>query len=159
MKLPASPALSQNTKPITVPVKVERSLTSASRVNPKPYAQLPAIRTVNRPGEYSLSQVSPTSTWMTGSADEYPEGNIVYQSLQAPKLLRGGEQLFSIIIIGLAGICLYMAYFQWSLWWLLPGFWLGGPCQWFLQTLAKHDPEYVAILIEWWKHPAVREAE
>lgn len=79
--------------------------------------------------------------------------------MQEPKLLRGGEQLFSLIVLGLAGICLYLAYYQWSLWWLLPGFWCGGPCQRFLQTLAKHDPEYLAVLLEWRKHPAVLEAD
>src|SRR5690348_17101150 len=96
MKSPASPALGRDvtssTKAPTVPAKP--ALNSVHW--PKRSAPPPATRTFNAPAPSSTSHPATYSS-MLGSTIEQPAGNHVYQSLQRPHLLWGGERELSLI--------------------------------------------------------------
>jgi type IV secretory pathway TrbD component len=101
----------------------------------------------------------PTAHRSRGSADDDVQvGNIVYQSLQRPKLLRGGEWQLSLATNLLAAMFVLLAIMSWN-WRFLPGALLfGGPIQWVLRVLADHDPKYWQKYMRSIGQPLMREA-
>lgn len=90
--------------------------------------------------------------------DDVQVGNIVYQSLQRPKLLRGGEWQLSLATNLMAALFVLLTIMQWN-WRFLPGALLfGGPIQWMLRVLADHDPKYWQKYMRSISQPLIREA-
>ena len=84
-------------------------------------------------------------------------GNIVYQSLQRPKLLRGGEWQLSVATNLLAAGFIVLTIMSWN-WRFLPGaLFFGGPIQWLLRVMADQDPKRWQKYIRTIGQPLVRE--
>jgi type IV secretory pathway TrbD component len=101
----------------------------------------------------------PTVHTSRGSADDDVKiGNIVYQSLQRPKLLRGGEWQLSVATNLTAAAFVILAIMTWN-WRFLPGaLFFGGPIQWLLRVMADHDPKRWQKYLRSIRQPLVREA-
>ncbi len=92
-----------------------------------------------------------------GSTNDVEVGNIVYQSLQRPKLLRGGEWQLSMATNLIAAGFVILAIMQWN-WRFLPGaLFFGGPVQWLLRVLADRDPKYWQKYTRTINQPLIRE--
>lgn len=75
-----------------------------------------------------------------GNPADIVVGNVVYKSLQMPKLLRGGEWQLSVMTNLIASAFLILAIMGWN-WRMLPGaLFFGGPVQWLLRMMAQRDP-------------------
>jgi type IV secretory pathway TrbD component len=98
----------------------------------------------------------PVSYVMRDSMPDLPEGNIVYQSLQRPKLLRGAEWQYSMINNLVAGFLVLFAITGWNWHLLLAAAILGGPVQWLLRMLSRHDPQFFAVYFRSQRHPLIR---
>lgn len=85
-------------------------------------------------------------------------GNVVYQSLQRPKLLCGGEWQLSMVTNLIAAAFVILAIMQWN-WRMLPGaLFFGGPVQWLLRRLAEHDPKYWIKYLHTINQPLIHQA-
>jgi type IV secretory pathway TrbD component len=100
---------------------------------------------------------TPMTSYSSHSAPDAPEGNVVYQSLQRPKLLRGAEWQYSMINNLLAGFLVLFAITGWNWHLLLAAAILGGPVQWLLRMLSRHDPQFFAVYFRSQRHPLRRE--
>src|SRR5215831_13746425 len=99
----------------------------------------------------------PTMLSSRGSTADVEVGNRVYQSLQRPKLLRGGEWQLSLMTNLIAAGFVILAIMQWN-WRFLPGaLFFGGPVQWALRVLADHDPKCWQKYMRTRNQPLVRE--
>jgi len=100
---------------------------------------------------------SPMLRTSRGSADEVEVGNIVHQSLQRPKLLRGGEWQLSVATNLLAAGFIVLTIMSWN-WRFLPGaLFFGGPIQWLLRVMADHDPKRWQKYVRTIGQPLIRE--
>ena len=142
---PATAAASVPSEPVSTPT------VSTSRQQ----AQQLATRTAN-----AVMPAAPMAIARNprASADDVEIGNIVYQSLQRPKLLRGGEWQLSMATNLIAAGFVILAIMQWN-WRFLPGaLFFGGPIQWLLRVLADRDPKYWQKYIRSIGQPLIREA-
>jgi type IV secretory pathway TrbD component len=129
------------------------SLPAPSSVWQRQHTQQLTMRTANTP---ALSTFSTGS--MRSSAADVQVGNILYQSLQRPKLLRGGEWQLSLMTNLIAAGFVILAIMQWN-WRFLPGaLFFGGPIQWLLRVMADHDPKRWQKYMRTINQPLVREA-
>ena len=142
---PATAAASVPSEPVSTPT------VSTSRQQ----AQQLATRTAN-----AVMPAAPIAIARNpgASADDVEIGNIVYQSLQRPKLLRGGEWQLSMATNLIAAGFVILAIMQWN-WRFLPGaLFFGGPIQWLLRVLADRDPKYWQKYIRSIGQPLIRKA-
>jgi type IV secretory pathway TrbD component len=95
---------------------------------------------------------------MRGSANGFPIGNIVYQSLQRPKLLRGGEWQLSVINNLLVAGLGTMAVVTWNWRLLLGAAFFAWPVQWLIRMLGRHDPQFWQIYFRTRQRPLIRQA-
>ena len=95
---------------------------------------------------------------MRGSASDFPIGNIVYQSLQRPKLLRGGEWQLSIINNLMAAGLGTMAIVTWNWRLLLGAVFFAWPVQWLIRMVGRHDPQFWQIYFRTRQRPLIRQA-
>jgi type IV secretory pathway TrbD component len=101
---------------------------------------------------------APTPRTTRAAADNLQVGNMVYQSLQRPKLLRGGEWQLSVATNLIAALFVILAIMTWN-WRFLPGaLFFGGPIQWLLRVLADYDPKRWQKYLRTLNQPLVREA-
>jgi type IV secretory pathway TrbD component len=92
-----------------------------------------------------------------GGDPDAPIGSIVYQSLQRPHLLRGGEWQLSVATNLLAAAFIVLAIMSWN-WRFLPGaLFFGGPIQWLLRVMADHDPKRWQKYVRTIGQPLIRE--
>src|SRR5689334_22963872 len=142
MKSPASPALglavTSSTKAPTVPAKPA----SNSVHWPKRSAPVPATRTFNAPALSSTSLPASYSS-MPGSTSEQPAGNKVYQSLQRPHLLWGGERELSLINAMLVTVFTTFGLVGFNLRLLAYAAFFAFPVQWLIRMLSQADPDYL----------------
>jgi type IV secretory pathway TrbD component len=81
----------------------------------------------------------------------------VYQSLQRPKLLLGGE--WEAALINMYATLIFMVLALFSLNWrmALLSLFCGTCLQWGLRVFAQKDPDYFKRLLEAIRHPHIRE--
>lgn len=128
------------------------ALPSPSSVWQPQHGQLLATRTAIAAVPSAL-----TTHAMRGSPSEVHAANIVYQSLQRPKLLRGGEWQLAVATNLTAAAFVMLAIMTWN-WRFLPGaLFFGGPIQWLLRVLASHDPRYWQKYVRALGQPLIRE--
>ena len=145
---PAAPAAS--VQPETAPVVTPPT---APKIWQRQHRQQLATLTSTAP-----MPASPMVYSSRGSADDLEVGNIVHQSLQRPKLLRGGEWQLSVATNLIAAGFVILAIMQWN-WRFLPGaLFFGGPIQWLLRVLADRDPKYWQKYIRSIGQPLIRKA-
>jgi type IV secretory pathway TrbD component len=94
---------------------------------------------------------------MPGSANDFQVGNIVYQSLQRPKLLRGGEWQLSLAAMLTASAFGAMALMtrHWPP--LLGALLFGWPVQWLIRMVGRHDPQWTQVYFRARRQPLIRE--
>jgi type IV secretory pathway TrbD component len=81
----------------------------------------------------------------------------VYQSLQRPKLLRGGEwQLAVANNLAAAGLTT-LAFVTWNWRLLLGGAFFAWPVQWLIRNQARLDPQWWQIYFRSRRRPLIRE--
>jgi len=100
---------------------------------------------------------APAASWR-GLASGHPIGNIIYQSLQRPKLLRGGEWQLSVANNLMAAGLGTMALVTWNWRLLLGAAFFAWPVQWLIRMLGRHDPQFWQIYFRTRKRPLIREA-
>jgi type IV secretory pathway TrbD component len=100
---------------------------------------------------------APATSWAHSSANGYQVGNIVHQSLQRPKLLRGGEWQLSMINNLLAAGFGILTLMTWNWRFLLGALFFGWPVQWLIRMLGRDDPLYWQIYLRTRKRPLIRE--
>ena len=100
----------------------------------------------------------PATSWAHTSANGYQVGNIVHQSLQRPKLLRGGEWQLSMINNLLAAGFGILTLMTWNWRFVLGALFFGWPVQWLIRILGRDDPLYWQIYLRTRKRPLIREA-
>jgi type IV secretory pathway TrbD component len=146
---PAAPAASAEPEPTPAV-----SLPTPPNVWQRRHHQPLATRTSS-----ALAPALPTLHTSRGAADDNVAiGNIVYQSLQRPKLLRGGEWQLSVATNLTAAAFVILAIMTWN-WRFLPGaLFFGGPIQWLLRVLADYDPKRWQKYVRTIGQPLVREA-
>jgi type IV secretory pathway TrbD component len=83
--------------------------------------------------------------------------NIVYQSLQRPKLLRGGEWQLSLMNNLLAAGFVTLALMSWNWRYLLGAMFFGWPVQWLIRVLGRRDPNWFQIYLRANRQPLIRE--
>ena len=100
---------------------------------------------------------TPSTFRMNSMVADLQVGNVVYQSLQRPKLLRGGEWQLSVVTNLIAALFVLLAVMSWN-WRFLPGaLFFGGPIQWLLRVMAARDPKRWQKYIRTVRQPLVRE--
>lgn len=110
---------------------------------------------------YSPPTTTPTvaatavSTYSAPTA--LPIGNVVYQALQAPKLLRGGEWRLSVANMLVASAFGLMFILTWRWPWLLGAAFFAWPVQWVIRMIARHDPNFWDVYFRARKQPLIRE--
>ena len=95
------------------------------------------------------------------SGGDYPVGNIVYQSLQRPKLLRGGEWQLSVTNNLVAAAFLTLTIITWNWHFILGAVFFGWPVQWLIRVLANEraggDPKLWQKYLRTVGQPLIRE--
>jgi type IV secretory pathway TrbD component len=92
-----------------------------------------------------------------GSASQYAVGNIVYQSLQRPKLLRGGEWQLSVTNNLVAAGFAVLTLITWNWHFILGAAFFGWPVQWLIRVLGRHDPKFWRKYLRSVRQPLIRE--
>jgi type IV secretory pathway TrbD component len=95
---------------------------------------------------------------MPGSASEHQAGNHVYQSLQRPHLLWGGERELSLINAMVVTLLATFGLVGFNLRLLAYAAFFAFPAQWLIRMLSKEDPDYFKNYFRARKHPPIREA-
>jgi type IV secretory pathway TrbD component len=144
---PASPAVS---------VQPEPTPTVAPPTTPKVWQRQHRQSLATRTSQ-AAAPAMPTMLPPRGSVADVDIGNRVHQSLQRPKLLRGGEWQLSLMTNLIAAGFVILAIMQWN-WRFLPGALVfGGLIQWVLRVLANHDPKRWQKYMCTHNQPLVRE--
>src|SRR5713101_9440240 len=156
MKSPSSAAPALSVSTTTEAPSALVSLPSRSGIWQRQYAPQLATRTSNAPAPSSPSHPTVISS-MPGSANDFPVGNIVYQSLQRPKLLRGGEWQLSVTNNLLAAGFGILTLLTWNWHFMLGAAFFGWPVQWLIRVLGRHDPKFWQKYVRSRRQPVVRE--
>jgi len=139
---PAAPALSiqpqQQVRKTTLPGRVSTWQRSYGRPSTSPVSSISRVTVGRDTGEIQV-------------------GNIVYQSLQRPKLLRGGEWQLSVVNNLLAGGFVVLTIITWRWRFLLGGLFFGFGVQWLIRLLGRHDPRWWHKYLRYGRQPLVRE--
>lgn len=83
--------------------------------------------------------------------------NIVYQALQRPKLLRGGEWQLSVLNNLIAAAFIMLTIMTWNIRFLVGAVYFGWCVQWLIRVLGRHDPKWWQKYIRYMQRPRVRE--
>jgi len=78
--------------------------------------------------------------------------------LQREKLLRGGEERLSLIVMFVATLFGLVAFMAWDIYALAGACFFAWPVQYLVRRLAKHDPQYLAVYLRAVKLPHKWEA-
>ena len=141
---PAAPALSISPPPVQ---PILTTLPSRAGVWQRSYGA-PATR--------SATPIT-TSTHHHEADDGSTYTNIVYQSLQRPKLLRGGEWQLSVANNLLAAGFGILTLMSWNWRYLIGAFFFGWPVQWMIRALGRRDPKFWQKYVRTWNQPLIRE--
>jgi type IV secretory pathway TrbD component len=106
------------------------------KVTPQPDTAVTPMRSVGLPSGY---------------------GNIVFQSLQRPHLLRGGEWQLSVTNMLVASAFGTAALLTWNWRLLLVAAFFTWPVQWVIRMVGRHDPQWWAIYFRALRKPLIRE--
>jgi type IV secretory pathway TrbD component len=143
---------------------------------PTPAAPALSIRP-QRPQQPMTTLPSPSSTWQRsygpptaspravltptisrhGSDGGVQVSNIVYQSLQRPKMLRGGEWQLSVVNNLVAAGFMILTIITWNWRFLLGAVFFGWGVQWLIRLLGRHDPKWWRKYRRYSQQPAIRE--
>jgi type IV secretory pathway TrbD component len=120
----------------------------------QPYRlQQPTTTLPSKSSTWQRSYSPPTAAPAMGSTLSRPTSrdsgdiqvaNIVYQSLQRPKLLRGGEWQLSVVNNLVAAGFVILTIITWNWRFLLGAAFFGWGVQWLIRVLGRHDPK-------WWR--------
>jgi type IV secretory pathway TrbD component len=144
----------------------------------KPTPAAPAL-SISQPKSRQITTALParTNTWQrsyrppatvpaTGSTLSHPTShdagdvqvsNIVYQSLQRPKMLRGGEWQLSVVNNLVAAGFVVLTIITWNWRFLLGAMFFGWGVQWLIRVLGRHDPKWWRKYRRYSQQPAIRE--
>jgi type IV secretory pathway TrbD component len=139
---PAAPALS--IQPLR-PQPTTTTLPSLSNLWQRSYGS----PTANPP-----AVLTPTISRDTGDVQI---ANVVYQSLQRPKLLRGGEWQLSVVNNLIAAGFVVLTIITWNWRFLLGGAFFGWGVQWLIRVLGRHDPRWWRKYCRYSQQPIMRE--
>jgi type IV secretory pathway TrbD component len=139
---PAAPALSISP---TRPQPVTTQLPSRSGVWQRSYGP-PA--TTPRPQTISTR---------SRNTDDFQVGNIVYQALQRPKLLRGGEWQLSVLNNLVAAGFGTLTIMKWDWHFAIGAVFFGWPVQYLIRRIGLRDPKFWQKYQRTWRKPLIRE--
>jgi type IV secretory pathway TrbD component len=121
---------------------------------------LPSARSTTRQPSYAPRAATPLATLAPGLSrydDNVEAWNPVYQSLQRPKLLRGGEWQLSVVNNLVAAGFVILTIMTWNWRFLLGAIWFGWAVQWLIRLLGRHDPKWWHKYLRYNRQPLVRE--
>jgi type IV secretory pathway TrbD component len=143
---PAAPALSISPAPSPKPVLA--TLPSRSGVWQRSYG----------PPATSLRPQALTTIPNRGrDSGDVQVGNIVYQALQRPKLLRGGEWQLSVLNNLVAAGFALLTFMRWNWHFALGALFFGWPVQLLIRKLGRRDPKFWHKYQRTWRKPLIRE--
>ncbi|MBV8053924.1 MAG: VirB3 family type IV secretion system protein [Deltaproteobacteria bacterium] len=99
----------------------------------------------------------PQTALSSRAAPESGHFNIVYQSLQRPKLLRGGEWQLSVLNNLTAAGFAILSLMKWNWRFALGAIFFGWPVQWLIRVLGRRDPKFWQKYQRTWNKPLIRE--
>jgi type IV secretory pathway TrbD component len=120
---------------------------SIPRQRPQPALPLLPSRSSVWQRSYSPPATSPRAALaptINRDIGDVPVSNIVYQSLQRPKLLRGGEWQLSVLNNLVAAGFVILTIITWNPRFLFGALFFGWGIQWLIRVLGRHDPQVVA---------------
>jgi type IV secretory pathway TrbD component len=128
----------------------------------RPQASLPALP--SRANVWQRSYGPPAAVpsaastgFRYGGGYDVQVWNVVYQSLQRPKLLRGAEWELSVLNNLLAAGFVIMTVMTWNWRFLLGAVFFGMAVQWLLRVLGRKDPHWWRKYRRYSQRPLIRE--
>ena len=158
MRSPASPAVSLGSSSTNQPSVAGLRLVGSVQSDRQSVVRQ-ATRTSSGPSPLVQVNIPASSSSKGGLRPQewaYQKTHVVYQSLQIPKLLMGGElelSRFNITVTGILAMIGVM-HLNWHL--VLMAVLFGGPVQWAIRMLSDEDPDYVKTYIEGLSCPHLR---
>jgi type IV secretory pathway TrbD component len=143
---PAAPALSISPAQPAKPVLA--SLPSRSGVWQRSYGP---------PATSPRPQALTTIPTRGRDTDDVHVGNIVYQALQRPKLLRGGEWQLSVLNNLVAAGFATLTIMKWNWRFALGAIFFGWGVQYLIRRLGRRDPKFWQKYTHTWGKPLIRE--
>jgi type IV secretory pathway TrbD component len=136
---------------------------SISPALPKPIRTQPTMRAGVWQRAYGTPTTTPrpqalsTTFSRSRNGDDFQVGNVVYQALQRPKLLRGGEWQLSVLNNLVAAGFATLTIMRWNWHFALGAVFFGWGVQWLIRRLGRRDPKFWQKYQCTWRKPLIRE--